>query len=50
MIKKLLLAFSVPIVLETWAQETSNIEFYSEKEDKSIPTIDLGIPNTERGM
>ncbi|XP_053374894.1 beta-1,3-glucosyltransferase-like [Mercenaria mercenaria] len=39
----------VPIVLETWAQETSNIEFYSEKEDRSIPTIDLGIPNTERG-
>ncbi|KAL4224026.1 Fringe-like [Mactra antiquata] len=39
----------VPVVLETWAKETNNIEFYSETEDKSIPTIDLGVPNTERG-
>lgn len=39
----------VPVVLKTWAQETDNLEFYSETEDKSIPTIDLGVPNTERG-
>ena len=39
----------MPVVLKTWAQETDNLEFYSETEDKSIPTIDLGVPNTERG-
>lgn len=39
----------VPVVLKTWAQETANLEFYSETEDNTIPTIDLGIPNTERG-
>ena len=44
-----LINVSVPIVLETWAKETKNIEFYSETADDSIPTIDLGIPNTERG-
>ena len=41
--------FIVPVVLKTWAQETTNLEFYSETEDKTIPTIDLGVPNTERG-
>ena len=44
-----LFVFVVPVVLKTWAKETDNLEFYSEIEDKSIPTIDLGIPNTERG-
>ena len=36
-------------MLKTWAKETKNLEFYSEVEDKTIPTVDLGIPNTERG-
>ena len=44
-----LYVFPVPVVLKTWAKETDNLEFYSEIEDKSIPTIDLGVPNTERG-
>ncbi|XP_052802254.1 beta-1,3-glucosyltransferase-like [Mya arenaria] len=39
----------VPVVLDTWAKESKNIEFYSETVDDSIPTIDLGVPNTERG-
>ncbi|XP_048751884.2 beta-1,3-glucosyltransferase-like [Ostrea edulis] len=39
----------VPIVKETWGKDTKNIEYFSEKEDPSIPTIDLGVPNTERG-
>ncbi|XP_052223352.1 beta-1,3-glucosyltransferase-like [Dreissena polymorpha] len=39
----------VPVVLDTWAKETGHIEFYSETADSSIPTIDLGVPNTERG-
>ncbi|WAR01940.1 B3GLT-like protein [Mya arenaria] len=38
----------VPVVLDTWAKESKNIEFYSETVDDSIPTIDLGVPNTER--
>ena len=25
------------------------IEYYSEVEDTDIPTVDLGVPNTERG-
>ena len=41
--------FTVPVVLKTWAKETTNLEFYSEVEDKNIPTVHLGIPNTERG-
>lgn len=40
---------SVSIVKETWGKDTKNIEYFSEKEDPSIPTISLGIPNTERG-
>jgi hypothetical protein len=28
---------------------TSHIEYYSEVEDTDIPTVDLGVPNTERG-
>lgn len=39
----------VTIVKETWGKDTQNIEYFSEKEDSSIPTINLGIPNTERG-
>ncbi|KAL5016891.1 hypothetical protein ScPMuIL_006480 [Solemya velum] len=37
------------VVIDTWARESRNIEFISETEDKSIPTISLGVPNTERG-
>lgn len=40
---------SVSIVKETWGKDTQNIEYFSEKEDPAIPTINLGIPNTERG-
>ncbi|XP_013383275.1 beta-1,3-glucosyltransferase isoform X2 [Lingula anatina] len=39
----------VPVVQKTWGQDAMNIEYYSEKEDSSIPTIDLGVPNTVRG-
>jgi UDP-glucose:O-linked fucose beta-1,3-glucosyltransferase len=40
----------VSIVKETWGKDTKNIEYFSEKEDPSIPTINLGVPNTERGI
>ncbi|RUS72332.1 hypothetical protein EGW08_019911 [Elysia chlorotica] len=39
----------VPIVKKTWGKEAEIIEYFSEVEDASIPTIDLGIPNSERG-
>ena len=35
---------------KTWGKETSLIEYYSDVADPSIPTVDLGIPNTERGL
>ncbi|KAK6184234.1 hypothetical protein SNE40_006744 [Patella caerulea] len=39
----------IPIVKATWGKENIDIEYFSETEDSLIPTIDLGIPNTERG-
>ncbi|XP_063925749.1 beta-1,3-glucosyltransferase isoform X1 [Zophobas morio] len=39
----------VPVVKKTWAQYASNVEFFSDEADVSIPTINLGIPNTEQG-
>lgn len=41
--------FAVPVVKQTWERETALIEYYSDYADLSIPTIDLGIPNTDRG-
>lgn len=43
------LIFSVPIVKQTWAGQASLIEYYSDHAESSIPTVDLGIPNTDRG-
>lgn len=45
----LLSFFSVPIVKQTWAGQASLIEYYSDHAESSIPTVDLGIPNTDRG-
>ncbi|XP_057388698.1 beta-1,3-glucosyltransferase [Balaenoptera acutorostrata] len=39
----------IPIVKQTWAGQAGHIEYYSDYADSSIPTVDLGIPNTERG-
>ncbi|TRY66000.1 hypothetical protein DNTS_003780 [Danionella cerebrum] len=39
----------VPVVKKTWAKQASLLEFYSDFADPSIPTINLGVPNTERG-
>ena len=43
------LVFSVPIVKQTWAGQAGHLEYYSDYADSSIPTVDLGIPNTDRG-
>ncbi|XP_074072199.1 beta-1,3-glucosyltransferase isoform X3 [Macrotis lagotis] len=39
----------IPIVKQTWEGQASLIEYYSDYAESSIPTIDLGVPNTERG-
>ena len=36
-------------VKDTWGKDTNNIEYYSDVEDADIPTVSLGVPNTERG-
>ncbi|XP_019385656.1 PREDICTED: beta-1,3-glucosyltransferase isoform X1 [Crocodylus porosus] len=39
----------IPIVKQTWENEATLIEYYSDYAETSIPTVDLGIPNTDRG-
>nr|XP_046267270.1 beta-1,3-glucosyltransferase [Scatophagus argus] len=39
----------VPVVKATWQKDAGFLEFYSDATDESIPTISLGVPNTERG-
>ena len=45
----IMLILAVPVVKKTWGKETKHIEYYSDKEDPSIPTIDLGVENTKAG-
>lgn len=40
----------VPVVKETWAKDAALLEFYSDIADSTIPTIYLGVPNTESGQ
>ncbi|KAI5624972.1 beta-1,3-glucosyltransferase [Silurus asotus] len=39
----------VPVVKKTWEKQASHLEYYSDHADPSIPTVDLGIPNADRG-
>ncbi|XP_023197573.1 beta-1,3-glucosyltransferase-like isoform X1 [Xiphophorus maculatus] len=39
----------VPVVKSTWEKHAVYLEYYSDVTDASIPTINLGVPNTERG-
>ncbi|CAH3110993.1 unnamed protein product [Porites lobata] len=39
----------VPVVQKTVGQYAKHIVYYSETKDSSIPTEDIGVPNTERG-
>ncbi|TWW53249.1 Beta-1,3-glucosyltransferase [Takifugu flavidus] len=36
------------VVRATWEKDAGFLEFYSDVSDSSIPTISLGVPNTER--
>lgn len=40
---------TVPVVKSTWEKDAGILEYYSDVSDASIPTINLGVPNTERG-
>ncbi|XP_029029161.1 beta-1,3-glucosyltransferase isoform X2 [Betta splendens] len=39
----------VPVVKATWEEEAALLEYYSDVWDASIPTVNLGLPNTDRG-
>ncbi|CAH3110996.1 unnamed protein product [Porites lobata] len=39
----------VPVVQKTVGQYAKHIVYYSETKDSSIPTEDIGVPNTESG-
>ena len=39
----------MPIVQKTVGKHAKHIVYYSETEDLSIPTENIGVPNTERG-
>jgi len=39
----------VVYVKRTWARKTKFIEFFSDIEDRNLPSIDLGVNNTEKG-
>ncbi|RXM95451.1 Beta-1,3-glucosyltransferase [Acipenser ruthenus] len=38
----------IPVVKKTWQKHAALIEYYSDHADATIPTINLGVPNTER--
>ena len=41
---------TVPVVQKTVGKyATENLVYYSETVDPSVPTEDIGVPNTERG-
>ncbi|CAG5051020.1 unnamed protein product, partial [Parnassius apollo] len=37
------------VVKKTWGKHVSNLYFFSDEADPSIPTIDTGVPNTKTG-
>ncbi|XP_048838744.1 beta-1,3-glucosyltransferase isoform X1 [Brienomyrus brachyistius] len=39
----------ISMVKKTWEKDAALLEYYSNYADPDIPTIDLGVPNTERG-
>ncbi|MED6268694.1 Beta-1,3-glucosyltransferase [Characodon lateralis] len=44
-----LFLLTVPVVKSTWEKDAAHLEYYSDVTDASIPTIKLGVPNTEKG-
>jgi len=40
---------AVNVIKKTWESDVKNLIYFSDVADESIPTVSLGIPNTERG-
>lgn len=42
---------AVSVVQQTWGKDArGNIGYFSETEDKEYSTINIGVPNTDRGV
>ncbi|KHJ74998.1 hypothetical protein OESDEN_25386 [Oesophagostomum dentatum] len=39
----------VPVIKRTWGASLSSIQFFSDVANESIPTVDSGVSNTNRG-
>lgn len=39
----------VRVIKKTWESDVKHIVYFSDVNDDSIPTVTLGVPNTERG-
>nr|XP_057935008.1 beta 3-glucosyltransferase a [Doryrhamphus excisus] len=39
----------VPVIKKTWERDAVYLEYYSDHADPALPTVNLGVPNTERG-
>ncbi|KHJ95743.1 hypothetical protein OESDEN_04303, partial [Oesophagostomum dentatum] len=39
----------VPVIKRTWSASLSSIQFFSDVANESIPTVDSGVSNTNRG-
>lgn len=39
----------VTVVKKTWGKHSVHMKFFSDVEDASVPTVTLGVPNTEHG-
>lgn len=37
------------VVKKTWGRHVTNLMFYSDKEDQSLPAINTGVPNSKTG-
>ncbi|KHJ75243.1 hypothetical protein OESDEN_25141 [Oesophagostomum dentatum] len=48
-VKLLFLIISVPVIKRTWGASLSSIQFFSDIANESIPTVDSGVSNTNRG-
>ena len=39
----------MPFIQKTWARFTIHLRFFSDVYDSTIPTVQTGVENTERG-
>ena len=40
---------AVSVIKKTWEAHVKHLIYFSDVADDSVPTVTLGIPNTERG-